>query len=235
MMGRDMHDADVRRALESLLKAEMAGTGALLLHEMALRRGATRADMAVVGSEIHGYEIKSKTDTLKLLPKQVELYGAVMDRVTLVAAEKHLAKALKIIPLWWGVSVAELLGEGPDVTIRPERPADVNPRLDPSALADFLWRDEMVEALMEIRGQAKRSAVRGNVESLSDQLVREVSTEGIRMIVRRALRRRANWHGEIIAPKAPPQTSRRFQRAAENRRRQMLLRFPAFHGGAPSK
>jgi hypothetical protein len=50
------------------------------------------------------YEIKSERDDLTRLPGQVAVYGQVLDRATLVVAERHCAAALTLIPDWWASS-----------------------------------------------------------------------------------------------------------------------------------
>ncbi|MHB1664246.1 MAG: sce7726 family protein [bacterium] len=50
------------------------------------------ADMLVVNGDIHIYEIKSKTDSLKRLPKQVETFSKYANKVTIVAHEKFIYK-----------------------------------------------------------------------------------------------------------------------------------------------
>ena len=47
--------------------------------------GAARVDIAVINGHIRGVEIKAEADSLERLPRQVEAYGRVVDRATLIA------------------------------------------------------------------------------------------------------------------------------------------------------
>jgi hypothetical protein len=98
-------DAEIRLALRNLLEEKYAGWGATVLRdEMGICAGLVRVDLAVIGDELSGYEIKSDQDSLVRLPGQVAAYSRVLDRATLVVTEKHLAKATALIPTWWGLS-----------------------------------------------------------------------------------------------------------------------------------
>ena len=69
-----------------------------VMHELGLREGRARIDIAVVTDRLHGYEIKSDRDDASRLGRQILIYGAVLDRVTLVAGSKAARWALKRIP-----------------------------------------------------------------------------------------------------------------------------------------
>src|SRR5690242_17854466 len=70
-MGAKLRDRDVRKALKSkLLREHIADPRTLVLDELGLRHGACRVDIAVVNGSMHGYEIKSDSDTLERLPSQ---------------------------------------------------------------------------------------------------------------------------------------------------------------------
>ncbi|WP_332832648.1 hypothetical protein [Escherichia coli] len=50
---------------------------------------------------------------MERLPLQIKHYSSVMDKVTLVVAEKHLEGALKLIPGWWGVKTVSVGQKAP--------------------------------------------------------------------------------------------------------------------------
>lgn len=52
------------------------------------------ADMLVSNGHIHIFEIKSKTDTLKRLPKQISTFSKYSNFVTIVAHEKFIQKII---------------------------------------------------------------------------------------------------------------------------------------------
>jgi hypothetical protein len=99
--GAHPRDADVRPALRATLLSRHAGeTDTVLIEELGICRGQVRVDLAVVNGELHGYEIKSDRDSLRRLAVQLDFYGKVCDRATLVVAQRHLHHALDVLPAW---------------------------------------------------------------------------------------------------------------------------------------
>ena len=141
-----MRDIDVRKTLlENELSVFREDGVSRIVQELSLCQGAARVDVAVVNGQLHGYEIKSKNDTLERLPGQVEVYSRVLDRCALVVEESHLEKALALVPEWWGVmSVWETSGE---VRMFWTRKGENNPAPDPYALAQLLWQREAMQIL----------------------------------------------------------------------------------------
>ncbi|WP_197480754.1 sce7726 family protein [Rhodococcus sp. EPR-157] len=64
-------------------------------------------DVAVVNGALSGFELKSARDTLRRLPKQIEIYSRVLDHAVLVVADNHLDSAMSLVPDWWGVVSAQ--------------------------------------------------------------------------------------------------------------------------------
>lgn len=185
-----MHDLDVRRALhETVLAHHRADPNTLVLDELGLNWGAIRVDVAVVNGSIHGYEIKSDSDTLDRLPEQAAMYGRVLDRVTLVAG-RHLAAAERQVPHWWGLCEAAEVAPG-QVKLRSVRRARTNRNLDLEAVAMLLWRDEALAILEEtgcaagLRGKPRRA--------LYAALVDRLTASRLRSKVRQALKQRPSW------------------------------------------
>lgn len=185
-----MHDADVRRAVLAYLRDRSSETGPVrIVEELGVWSGSARIDVAVVGADLHGVEIKSAQDTLKRLDGQVDLYGRVFDRVDLVAAERHLAGALVRIPAWWGVyrAVPDLGG----VRLEPVRAGGINPSPDPALVSALLWRDEVLAVLRE-RGLAKGWLAKAKPK-LDAHLAASLSRAELTGVVCARLRARANW------------------------------------------
>lgn len=131
---RTLAPALTARLRESLRNAQW-------LREDCHLGAGVRFDLAaIIDGEIHGFEVKSEGDSLTRLTlaigSQVESYGAVCDRVTLVAAPKHIARALDTIPAWWGVLRAS------DTGLEMVRPAGTNPGDARVRLARQLWVSE---------------------------------------------------------------------------------------------
>ena len=147
-------DSAIRPALRSWLFLKHANEfDTVLIDELGLCRGQVRVDLAVVNGQLHGYEIKSDRDSLRRLAVQVETYGKVLDRATLVVGERHLAEASSIVPAWWGVLYVCATAEG--LRFKTVRRARNNPHRDPHSLVELLWLDHAMALLQE------RNAARG--------------------------------------------------------------------------
>jgi hypothetical protein len=185
-----MRDIDVRRAVRFWLDSLHAGDeDTRIVEEMGIWAGSVRIDVAVINGEFHGFELKSAKDTLERLPSQAALYSEVFDRVTLVVAEKHVAKARRLIPSWWGISTArDMQGE---VRLHQSRLAKQNPRPQPIQIARLLWRPEAL-ALLTRRGmdQGVRSKP---ADALAQKLAICLPIDDLRAEVRLALKSRNNW------------------------------------------
>lgn len=180
-----MNDPEIRAALVRRLD----GQGGLLIHELGLSGHRHRADVVTVDTELCGFEIKGDGDTLRRLPAQAAAFSRVFDRVTLVSAERHVARALDIVPPWWAVLVA---GEGErGVFLEPCRTGAINPAPDPVAVAEVLWRDQALAALRR-RGLA-RGHSRSTCRVLSRALATGVPLDELRAEARTALVAQRQW------------------------------------------
>lgn len=149
-------------------------------------------DVAVVNGSFGGYEIKSDRDTLGRLPVQVEQYSAVLDYAVLVVGRRHVEKAVRMVPVWWGVMVAEPGStESAPAVLTQFRPAEQNPSVDPQRLVQLLWRDETLAELEE-RGLAQscRSKPR---QALWERLAASLPPDELRAVVRERLKSRPGW------------------------------------------
>lgn len=184
-----MREHEIRSALRERLIVEYAAEpDTLIVDELGIHAGVARIDMAVVNGELHGFEIKSRSDTLERLPKQAQAYGTVFDRVTIVVSDRHAPAAVAALPDWWGVLVCGASNAEPLTCRRtPRRNASV----DPFAVAQLLWRDEAL-AILERRGLAERLTGKPRRE-LWRALARDVPLAELQSAVRDALRARRTW------------------------------------------
>lgn len=188
-----MRDRDVRQALHrKVLREHHGDSNTLVLDELGLRHGTCRVDIAVVNGYLHGYEIKSDSDNLDRLPSQVAVYGAVLDRATLVVGERHLEKAMPLVPDWWGIKVATAGPRG-GITFETAQPFQQNSAIDPLALAELLWRPEVVEILKD-RG-TPAELLRKPRAVLYQHLAVTVELGELRDLIRQRLKARARWRG----------------------------------------
>lgn len=186
-----MRDGDVRLALHNkVLKEHHGDSDTLVLDELGIRHGTSRVDVAVVNGYLHGYEIKSDSDTLQRLPTQMEIYNSVFDHVTLVVGSKHADKVEELIPGWWGIRVATEGARGA-IKFRMKRKPKKNPAIDPIALAELLWRDEAVEELAILGATGK--VLRQPRAELYRHLAESMELDELRDTVRRRLKGRQSW------------------------------------------
>ncbi len=154
MKGIVLGDSEIRSVLRSRLSQKHAHKSqTVLIEELGLCRGKVRVDLSVVNGLLHGYEIKSDRDSLRRLSAQVELYGKVFDRATLVVGDRHLAEILDVLPRWWGILLVQHSDRG--LQFKTVRKPQSNPNRDPRSLVELLWFDDAI-ALLE-----KRNAARG--------------------------------------------------------------------------
>ena len=174
---------EIRDALTAALIASGQGPG-IVVHELGLRKGRCRADVAVIAARLDGYEIKSDRDGWTHLDNQVRTYGEMFDRATLVAGERTAARAAGRIPARWGLWTAC----GWPVEFTVVREADDNTEPDARAIAEHLWREEALE-LARAHGidRGVRSKPR---DAVWDRLAERLPFETIHEAVRGALGRR---------------------------------------------
>ena len=193
-----MRDCDIRHELDAFLRQQHAGEPTTFIrHEMGLCAGERRVDVALLNGEIgeiSGYEIKSDVDSLFRLLGQADVYGRVLDRVTLVTTSRHLAKSMSLLPTWWGIMVARQ--EQGSISLEPVREPDTNPTLDPFSLAQLLWREEALEELKK-RGLSKGLSKKARFY-LWQALVQAMAIEDLRDLVRERIKARPDW---ISAPR----------------------------------
>lgn len=181
-------EATVRHALRRHLLAEPEHCRTETVDEFWVPRSHERADMAVIGRLLAGFEIKTERDTLRRLPRQAGAYGRVFDRCTVVVAAKHSDAAMEMLPDWWGIVQVSVNGS---ITFDEKRRARPNQAVDPEILVRLLWRDEVAAALTKLGAppgpRVSRSALWRELLHLADlrqlraavrhALVRRVGTE----------------------------------------------------------
>jgi hypothetical protein len=187
----DLRDLDVRIALRSsVLSKHQSEPDTLVIEELGIRHGTVRVDVAVVNGSIHGFEIKSDVDTLARLPRQVELYSAVMDRATLVVGERHAKAAQSLLPDWWGVDVVCQGNEG-KLSFQELQEAHENPAVNPLAVAELLWSNEVCHILGQLGFLPKQ--LRKPRAFLYREIAEFLHPDDLRAMVRSTLKKRENW------------------------------------------
>jgi hypothetical protein len=183
-------DAEVRAILRRLLvRSQSIRTNSLIIEEMGLCQGLARIDLAIISSSIHGFEIKSARDTLDRLEAQIAIYSSVLQRVTIVADAVHMPEVREMVPRWWGLWRISY-EQGRLVSKELRQPRN-NPRIDPSALVQLLWRDEVIALLDQKKMMTGyRSKPR---DVLWDRLIKSVTLTELCCLVARQLKSRPSW------------------------------------------
>lgn len=185
-------DADIRRALHAKrLRKIKAQPDTLVIDELGLAHSRSRVDVAVINGCIHGYEIKSAKDNLDRLASQIDIYRQTLQKLTIVAAPKHIEGIVADAPEWCGVIAAE---QGPrgGISFQVLRNTATNPDIDPVMMAHLLWRDEVIR-LLDRAGYAPKDLRRPRkqlYEMLCDAMTLPEITASIRsfMVQRRTWR-----------------------------------------------
>ena len=180
-------ELEIRTALRMFISTEYTNeTDTVVIEELGLCRGQVRVDLVVVKGLLHGFEIKSDRDSLRRLAGQVDFYSRVLDRSTIVVGNRHFAKAMDIVPTWWGVLRCEPSSE--ELRFRTVRQGKKNPQRDPRSLVGLLWLDDAI-ALLEARDAAR--GIRGKPRRVVwDRVCEYFKVEEIADAVRASLKER---------------------------------------------
>lgn len=184
-------DTDIRSALHAKrLRHAKSHPDTLVIDELGLAHAKSRIDVAVINGCIHGYEIKSAKDTLDRLATQIDIYRQTLQKLTIVAAPKHVAGIMTHAPEWCGVIAAE---QGPrgGISFHVLRNPVANPEIDPVMMAHLLWRDEVIDLLGQA-GYAPKELRRPR-KQLYEMLCEAMSLREITASIRAFMVQRPTW------------------------------------------
>ncbi len=186
-----MNDIEIRQNFHrKRLRRQHEDRDTLVINELGLNHGKSRADIAVVNGHIVGYEIKSDRDSLCRLSEQVQSYNAVFDRVSIIVGERHANSVQERVPEWWGL-ILSYRGARGAVNFQTLRKASANKNVDPVSLARLLWRNEASEVLQQ--EGLPRKILRQPRSVLYQYMAEVLSTRELRMTVREYLKKRKGW------------------------------------------
>lgn len=195
---RAKNELEIRVALKARqLRHHRGRQDVLIIDELGLAHARGRVDIAVFNGHLHGYEIKSGSDTLDRLTRQLAIYADTLQKLTLVVASRHIDSTAAIVSDWCGL--IEII-EGPrgGMTFTNHRRARVNPNLNPFMLAHLLWRKE-AQQLLVARG-ASSTDVNMPRKCLYRMLADEMPVGELALAIKGAMASRTMWRG-------PPQLS----------------------------
>lgn len=188
-------DRDIRKVLHAKIVEEFKNEyDTIVVDELGLCQGKSIIDIAVINGFIHGYEIKSESDTLERLPGQMEIYSKVLDTVTIVSGECHINRIVNYVPDWWGITVSQ--NNNGKVEFKVLREAKINNNIDPYSVAQLLWKDEALDILIQFgldRGYHNKSR-----KIIWEKLVKSLSLEELKNLVREKLKNRTEWRADSL-------------------------------------
>lgn len=185
----------IRAALRPLAIAAAGRPEARVVDEFWTPASHARADLAAIGRDLHGYEIKSAQDTLRRLPRQVAAFGRIFDRCTAVVAAKHEMGAEGLLPDWWGLVIVE---PGPEPTFLTRRDSRANSCVDVELVVRLLWRAEVTKILID---HGVQPDLPGGRSAMWTQLLEALHPSKVTTVVRDALRSRENWRSQGGRPR----------------------------------
>lgn len=188
-----LDEAGVRSALLHKLNGANLD-GALVQEEFRIECGGARVDVAVIGAQLVGYEIKSDYDSFARFPNQIHAYNRIFDQINLVCGPTHTETAERVIPSWWGLWIAERDVNGV-VILKQLRAAQDNPKQDPFSLASLLWRDE---AAFVLSSELIKMPLRASSHQLWEEISKSLSIPRIKHVVTESLLKRQNYNESTV-------------------------------------
>lgn len=179
------HDIDVRNLVLSELNSLYSDRNdTKIINEMGLIHGKSRIDIAVINETLHGYELKSESDSLRRLGRQVEYYSKIFERMTLIIDRKFLEPANTLIPKWWGISV---LNSDYSKTVQIRKGRKIKTR-DYNSLLAILWKKEL-DGLVDYLDYPKKYK-KYRKDDLYRLILKDKRRDYIKIYIYRALKNR---------------------------------------------
>jgi hypothetical protein len=171
-----------------------SSSSAFLVEEMEVCSGRARIDLAVIGDQLIGVEIKGPKDDITRLPGQAKAYSQCFDLVVLAVHENLAQKASALVPSWWGIAVG--LEKDGRIRYRFERRPEPNPSINIETLLTLLWRDEIDSLLSELLGVTPKP--RTTKRTIRAELLAQIEPPVLRHASLQKLRERTNWRSVPI-------------------------------------
>ena len=162
----------------------------IIIPEVEICMGYSRADIMMVNGILHGFEIKSDRDTLERLKYQMGYYEQVFEKITIVTGEKFSDEIYNIVPDYWGIIEASFY-KNKNIKLRNIRMAKKNYYIDEYSLIQLLWKDEI---LSELSLRKLDKGIRSKSRNyLAQFLVENTCKKELLDIVKNRLKLRENW------------------------------------------
>lgn len=143
-----MRDPEIRKLLRETELSRFINDGeSKIVDELDLPVAGARLDLAVLNGNIHGYEIKSASDTLNRLPSQIIAYSKVVDYLSIVTEDNHLEKIKATAPKWVGLFVCRKIND--KLSVIQVRKPRLNKLQEGFFIAKLMWREELIDCLTQ--------------------------------------------------------------------------------------
>jgi len=149
-----LNDKEIRLVLINKLKNQSKKPKAII-EELGVHNGNAIADVVTLHKEAHCYEIKGDGDKIERILEQGKYYNLSFRKITLVTTNKHLKKALKLAPPFWGIMIVEHIEN--KVSIKYVRKALINTQYTKNTALLTLWKDEMLNLITPTKQEARQS------------------------------------------------------------------------------
>ena len=163
-------DEHIREALKVRLRKYSNEVS--IIEELSVFRGLAIADVVALFQVPHCFEIKSDVDSLRRLESQAQLFSQTFPKITLVAASKHISKAMHELPSFWGLIEAK--GTASNIVLKNIRRSGYNPQYRKENLLGIIWNSDLRTACEERSIKNYKDLDR---RSLSNVLAQEMSKE----------------------------------------------------------
>ncbi len=182
-----LKDKDIRPYLIEHLSNILPDNGKIS-EEQTLHNGKVIADVIMISKGgVHIYEIKGDLDKIERIKRQSEYYNRCAPKLSLVTTEKHLKKALEILPNHWGIILA--LKKDDRIYFKYIRKSSTNNIFCKQTALMTLWKSELTEAFVNLNHmKPKSNATRAH---LADQISNMLTKKGTVKLLSETLSRRA--------------------------------------------
>jgi hypothetical protein len=185
------NDPQIRAALhKKKFKRLHACPNTLIVDELGLAHADVVVDIAVINGYLHGFEIKSASDTLSRLPRQIRLYEECLEKLTIVCDKKHSSGVMELAPSWCGILEVSKGARG-GISFATLKSPKLNPHVRADRLAHLLWRPEAIELLRTLDVSPK--ILRQPRKQLYECLAAHFTTREITAFIRQFMGSRRVW------------------------------------------
>lgn len=186
-----MNDLEIRQNFHrKRLYRHHANKDTLVIDELGLNHGSSRADIVVINGSLIGYEIKSDKDSLVRLKQQIQAYDSVFNKSYIIVGCRYQKIIHKYIPEYWGIIISEKSNKD-IINFKLVRKAYKNKVIKPISIARLLWRTEAQEILKN--NQAPLKLLRQPREVLYESLIEIYNTKTLQKIITKHLKNRKDW------------------------------------------